>query len=217
MNRTEAFTIIINDLDTKGLVSWGIAWNSRIKLENKEELISSFINKNYTDIFSNGIRTNQTVKFKKLFTKIIKQKRPNSEWDTFLLEYYNLKYCGNCNNVYILDNFRFNNTKSTGKQSHCKECQYANTKNTQVHRQAKRRAYKLNATISWANELKIKEIYKQCPIGYQVDHIIPLQGEKVCGLHIEYNLQYLSAKDNQSKNNRFEINLEFLEKPMRYS
>jgi hypothetical protein len=65
-----------------------------------------------------------------------------------------------------------------------------------------RRAKLKKATPSWANLDKIKEIYLNCPKGYHVDHIIPLNGVNVSGLHIENNLQYLLAADNLKKSNK---------------
>ena len=67
---------------------------------------------------------------------------------------------------------------------------------------AKRRASELKATPKFANLNKIKEIYKNCPKGYHVDHIIPLQSKIVCGLHVEWNLQYLTPSANSSKSNK---------------
>lgn len=64
---------------------------------------------------------------------------------------------------------------------------------------------KKQAVPKWANLDKIKEIYKNCPEGYQVDHVIPLQGKIVCGLHVDNNLQYLTPLENMSKSNKFEI------------
>jgi len=65
------------------------------------------------------------------------------------------------------------------------------------------RAKKLKATPSWADLAKIKQAYLDCPKGFHVDHIIPLQGKNVCGFHVENNLQYLPAMDNFRKNNKF--------------
>lgn len=67
-----------------------------------------------------------------------------------------------------------------------------------------RRANKLKATPPWADLVEIKRIYKECPKGMHVDHIIPLKGKLVSGLHVPYNLQYLTPKENQRKNNKYE-------------
>ena len=76
---------------------------------------------------------------------------------------------------------------------------------------AKCRYAKLQRVASWANTKLIQQIYKQArelseQTGelYHVDHIIPLQGKKVSGLHVETNLQVLLAKDNIRKSNFFE-------------
>ncbi len=55
----------------------------------------------------------------------------------------------------------------------------------------------------WADHEKIDEIYRNKPDGYEVDHIIPLQGKNVSGLHVHNNLQYLSPTENKSKGNKF--------------
>ncbi len=64
------------------------------------------------------------------------------------------------------------------------------------------RANKIKATPKWVDKEKIKYIYKNCPKDYHVDHIIPLRGATVCGLHVENNLQYLIAKENMQKSNK---------------
>ena len=68
---------------------------------------------------------------------------------------------------------------------------------------AKRKAAKLQRTPSWADDLVIRMIYEDCPEGMEVDHIIPLQGEIVSGLHVAHNLQYLTKSENCSKGNKF--------------
>jgi hypothetical protein len=64
---------------------------------------------------------------------------------------------------------------------------------------AKWRASVLRRTPSWACQSTIKLIYKNCPENMTVDHIIPLQGNTVCGLHVENNLGYLTKSMNSRK------------------
>lgn len=73
---------------------------------------------------------------------------------------------------------------------------------------AKRRGVKLNAMPGWANKFFIGEIYdlakrRTAATGYMwhVDHIVPLQNTKVCGLHVEHNLQVIPATVNLRKHN----------------
>jgi 5-methylcytosine-specific restriction endonuclease McrA len=75
---------------------------------------------------------------------------------------------------------------------------------------AARRASKNNATPSWADNTAIKQIYEDCifinkktGIKHEVDHIVPLRGQYVSGLHIHSNLQIIEAKKNRSKSNKF--------------
>lgn len=60
-------------------------------------------------------------------------------------------------------------------------------------------------TPSWADHQKIREIYVEArEKKLEVDHIIPLQGKCVSGLHVENNLQLLSRAENRKKSNHYE-------------
>jgi len=74
---------------------------------------------------------------------------------------------------------------------------------------ARRNALKLNATPVWADTLAIKRIYKEAAelskitgIEFHVDHIIPLKGKNVTGLHVESNLRIISKTENLKKKNK---------------
>lgn len=79
----------------------------------------------------------------------------------------------------------------------------------------KRQANKLNATPNWLTSEQLKEIERYYEIAkvlsllmsvsLEVDHIIPLQGKNVRGLHVPWNLQILPASENRKKGNRVPI------------
>jgi len=66
------------------------------------------------------------------------------------------------------------------------------------------RARKLNATPSWSEAEAIREFYLNKPVGFEVDHIIPIKGVNICGLHVISNLQYLTIEDNRRKGNKYD-------------
>lgn len=75
-----------------------------------------------------------------------------------------------------------------------------------------RQAAQLKRTPAWADHAEILKVYelsaqltKETGIKHQVDHVIPLRGKLVSGLHVHTNLQVLLARVNQSKNTSFEI------------
>jgi hypothetical protein len=81
---------------------------------------------------------------------------------------------------------------------------------------AKRRAARVNRTPAWLTEddhWMMKQAYelaelrtKMFGFAWHVDHIIPLQGENVSGLHTPFNLQVIPWSDNVRKSNTFEVN-----------
>ena len=77
---------------------------------------------------------------------------------------------------------------------------------------AKRWAIKLQATPKWLTEddykwirwyyIQAKRLTQHTGILHEVDHIHPLQGKNICGLHHPLNLQILTASENRKKGNR---------------
>ncbi len=74
------------------------------------------------------------------------------------------------------------------------------------------RARREQATPSWVNQSEINEVYERAAAMnaagrqmYQVDHIVPLGGLLVCGLHVPWNLQIITRTQNGRKGNKFSV------------
>lgn len=145
-------------------------------------------------------------------------------WKFFLLKLVEHKSCGGCNKILPFSEFHKDISASTvGLSSHCKSCvstqqqgQYSKyieahkrsyTKNEVAlrERRAHNRALRRHRTVPWTERKEILEFYKNRPDGYHVDHIIPLNGGLVSGLHVLANLQYLTAEENLKKGNKYEL------------
>lgn len=73
-----------------------------------------------------------------------------------------------------------------------------------------RRAAEVSATPKWADRRAIESFYiaaqflsTETGIKHSVDHICPLRGATVCGLHVADNLRVLAHTENCSKQNSF--------------
>lgn len=76
----------------------------------------------------------------------------------------------------------------------------------------KAQAQRLKRHPAWADDKKIEAVYATARVMsemlgevWHVDHVIPLQGKRVSGLHVHNNLQVLPAKENLQKHNSFEV------------
>ncbi len=138
-----------------------------------------------------------------------------------------MKICSKCRCAKLIDEFSFSSKIRGIRQSRCKVCCRAEHREYYRKNKARKRLYneayrktnlwryaaasskyrasKLRATPTWLTDTQLalmQRMYENRPDGYHVDHIVPLQGDFVSGLHVPWNLQYLLASENYSKRNR---------------
>ena len=126
-----------------------------------------------------------------------------------------VKGCPSCGVDKPVSEFGVDDSRRDGRWHECNHCAEIRSVQAVAWSRAYVRARQANqakATPPWANPGAIRGVYAQAKhlesldgIPRHVDHIIPLKHRLVCGLHVESNLQILSASENVRKNNKFSI------------
>lgn len=163
--------------------------------------------------------------FNRIMRKVFPEVRLNGgtqTWYFYLLAFIEHKNCGNCNTIKPFTSFHKDVTNSSlGLASMCKECRaieqqgnykkyydkhqesYAKNYGKIRERQNRHKGERSLRIPAWSQKELIEQFYNNCPDGYHVDHIIPLKGDTVSGLHVIENLQYLTITDNLKKSNKY--------------
>lgn len=124
-------------------------------------------------------------------------------------ESYTRYYRNNIDKCHEANRTHYANNTESRKKSH-KDWVDANPGKANAHH-IKRKAAKLKRTPPWLSETQLLEIENFYKISQwydepmHVDHIVPLQGDLVSGLHVPWNLQILTASANTAKGNRYSI------------
>jgi 5-methylcytosine-specific restriction endonuclease McrA len=94
------------------------------------------------------------------------------------------------------------------RQEHSRSWEKRNPGRVAIYRLRKKKILRdrVPKWLSKEDKQAINQIYlKAKELGMEVDHIIPLRGETVSGLHVPSNLQILSRLENRKKSNKINI------------
>ena len=131
--------------------------------------------------------------------------------------------CKKCVSLYMHENYNKNRERiiekvyawiDSNRARHNEKCRRWVKNNTASvnARTAKRYAAKTQATPKWLTDTDhwaIQEAYALAKLraemlggNWEVDHIVPLRGKTVMGLHVPWNLQVILRNENRRKANR---------------
>jgi hypothetical protein len=181
----------------------------------KEELLAALTQ--FKELPAVYLKRN-TVSFNVLLKQVFKLDKPSSmSYQNYLLYLYKHKQCNKC--ICILPHTSFFADKQRWDKLtyYCKSCSKEYAKNNIGNIRLTKKKYKnsiLYNTPKWLTEAMLFEItcmYREAQRlsrvtgeQYDVDHIVPLRGKTVCGLHVPWNLQILKHTENMKKSNKHE-------------
>ncbi len=127
------------------------------------------------------------------------------------------KTCGSCGVTKGAAEFNKRRANPSGLDHRCRDCSKKESAkhqkdNPDKHnaKSARRRSAKIMRTAPWASKEAIGAVYteasrvtKETGVSHHVDHLVPLQGVLVSGLHLPCNLQVMEGGENSSKGNRW--------------
>jgi hypothetical protein len=177
-----------------------------------EEILLEFIAHGMS-VRSGGLGYTSAGGINKFLKKCFPDKSSSISYRSFLLGKIRHKLCTKCLVVKPFEDYHINGSNIDGIADYCKICQcstrkdyYKNNSSKEITNNSVRDGrLRMLQTPKWADNTKLAKFYRDCPEGYHVDHIIPLNGILVSGLNVHNNLQYLTARENLSKSNKYTI------------